>query len=354
MDIVDAATLADAVSSPAALEALTPGPGGGALVVDLRHVPMSATDQVRRALVALAAYPVVVVGVAPGAAGDPATGPAANPAAGSAGGVAGEADVVVGGADEAGEVVAAVEAHPLAATALVVHLRASEPLGVEEALVAESAVYSMLQAGPEHGRWLDGRATAPARTPDDGERVRAERDGRRLTVTLARPAARNAVDAAMQQALVDALLVAADDGVEEVVLRGDGPVFSAGGDLREFGSLADPASAHLLRLARSPARALHRVAGRTTVHVHGACHGAGVELPAFAHRVVAHPGATFTLPEVAMGLVPGAGGTVSIPRRVGRQRTASLALAGRPIDAPTALAWGLVDAVRDLGPQPGT
>jgi len=55
-----------------------------------------------------------------------------------------------------------------------------------------------------------------------------------------------------------------------------------------------------------------------TSGVHGACVGAGMELPAFSSRVVASPDATFRLPEVGMGLVPGAGGTASIPRRVGR------------------------------------
>jgi enoyl-CoA hydratase/carnithine racemase len=50
------------------------------------------------------------------------------------------------------------------------------------------------------------------------------------------------------------------------------------------------------------------------------------------------------LPEVGMGLIPGAGGTVSIPRRIGRHRTAWLALTGNTIDAGTALAWGLADS----------
>ncbi len=77
--------------------------------------------------------------------------------------------------------------------------------------------------------------------------------------------------------------------------------------------------------------------------------GAGVELPPFAGRVVARADATFRLPEVGMGLVPGAGGTVSIPRRVGRQRAAWLALTGSAIDAQTALDWGLVDAINDEG-----
>ena len=55
----------------------------------------------------------------------------------------------------------------------------------------------------------------------------------------------------------------------------------------------------------------------------------------------------FELPETGLGLVPGAGGTVSIPRRIGRQRTAWMALSGARLDASTALRWGLVDEVRD-------
>jgi enoyl-CoA hydratase/carnithine racemase len=62
--------------------------------------------------------------------------------------------------------------------------------------------------------------------------------------------------------------------------------------------------------------------------------------------VVVEGDAWFELPEVGMGLVPGAGGTVSLPRRIGRQRTAWLALSGARLDADTALAWGLVDEIR--------
>ena len=79
--------------------------------------------------------------------------------------------------------------------------------------------------------------------------------------------------------------------------------------------------------------------------MHGACVGAGTELPAFAAHVLARPDATFQLPEVPMGLIPGAGGTVSLPRRIGRQRTAYLAITGSAIDAATALAWHLVDRI---------
>jgi enoyl-CoA hydratase/carnithine racemase len=83
------------------------------------------------------------------------------------------------------------------------------------------------------------------------------------------------------------------------------------------------------------------------VRLHGACVGAGIELPAYAHRVVAAPDTRILLPEVAMGLIPGAGGTVSIPRRIGRWRTLFLALSGDAVDAATALSWGLVDAIAD-------
>jgi enoyl-CoA hydratase/carnithine racemase len=68
-------------------------------------------------------------------------------------------------------------------------------------------------------------------------------------------------------------------------------------------------------------------------------------MAAFAHHVVAHPETRLGLPEVGLGLVPGAGGTVSVSRRIGRQRCAALALACDTIDAPTAHRWGLVDAV---------
>ena len=98
-----------------------------------------------------------------------------------------------------------------------------------------------------------------------------------------------------------------------------------------------------MRSTRNAARLLAACAARVRAEVHGACIGAGVELPAFASHVVAHKDAFFQLPELQMGLVPGSGGTVSLPRRIGRQRSAYLALSGHRLDAKTAQAWGLVD-----------
>ena len=177
-----------------------------------------------------------------------------------------------------------------------------------------------------------------------------ERDGPRLSITLNRPEVHNAYNAAMRDALCDALAIAvADDSIGEVQMLGAGPSFCSGGDLAEFGTFSDPVSAHLIRTTNSPALLLGCLADRVTAHMHGSCVGSGIELPAFAATVLADPASTFRLPEVAMGLIPGAGGTVSIPRRIGRMRTGWLALSGRPIDAATALAWGLVDRLVPLG-----
>jgi len=82
-------------------------------------------------------------------------------------------------------------------------------------------------------------------------------------------------------------------------------------------------------------------------HLHGPVAGSGIELAAFAGRVVADGSTRISLPEVGLGLIPGAGGTVSLPRRIGRHRTLRLALEPGSVDAATALAWGLVDEVTD-------
>ena len=119
----------------------------------------------------------------------------------------------------------------------------------------------------------------------------------------------------------------------DVVIDGAGPAFCSGGDLNEFGTLADPAAAHLLRVGRNAGRAIHDLGERVTVVVHGSVRGRR-RRAARLRRTGRRPAdATFRLPEVSMGLVPGAGGTVSLPRRIGRQRTALLALTGPALDA---------------------
>lgn len=150
----------------------------------------------------------------------------------------------------------------------------------------------------------------------------------------------------MRDALIEVLRVpAADPDVTEVVIEGAGTDFCSGGDLDEFGTSHDPSVAHAVRSTRHAGTALAAISDRCSVRVHGACVGAGTELAAFAGRVAAAPNTVFRLPELSMGLVPGAGGTVSVPRRIGSPRTAWLALSGESLSAETALGWGLVDDI---------
>ncbi|MHB8670790.1 MAG: enoyl-CoA hydratase/isomerase family protein [Acidimicrobiales bacterium] len=250
-------------------------------------------------------------------------------------------------------VVSAIQDHPQAALVLVQILRRGPSTGsVTDGLVAESLAYSTLQGGGEFASWLATRppgpdAGTPTAAPEDRPVVVVERLDSSIRLRLNRPEVHNALGVEMRDALVEALrALHAEPDARPVVLCGEGPSFCSGGDLREFGTLRDPATAHVVRTTRSPAAWMAALAPRLVAEVHGACVGAGVELAAFGGRVVAAPDAAFWLPELAMGLIPGAGGTVSLPRRIGRQRTALLALTGDAIDAGTALEWGLVDEIR--------
>jgi len=240
---------------------------------------------------------------------------------------------------------AVVSAQPAAASVCAQVLRLSPALPFDGALAVESMAFSMLLASQAFGEW---RAARPVRSRGDDheERVGVTLDDCGLRIELARPEVRNAFDAPMRDALADALAFALEHpDAPPVTLTGQGPCFSAGGDLDAFGSAPDAALAHLIRTLRAPARLAHALGARLTVEVHGACVGAGIEIPAAAARVVARGDATFRLPEVAMGLIPGAGGTASLPRRIGRHRAAWLAISGETLDAEAALAWGLVDSV---------
>jgi enoyl-CoA hydratase/carnithine racemase len=220
-------------------------------------------------------------------------------------------------------------------------------LPVASGLVAESTAYSMLLAGAEFARWRRARPVRVAPPPGD-EPVLVRREGDVLDVRINRPERHNAFDRFVRDGLADAFDRAlADPSIVEIHLSGNGPSFCSGGDLDEFGTSADVTTAHLVRLDRSVAARVHRRRAATRVRLHGGCIGAGIEIPSFAGHVTATPDAFFQLPELAMGLVPGAGGTVGITRRIGRWRTAYLGLTGERIDRTRALEWGLVDAGTD-------
>jgi enoyl-CoA hydratase/carnithine racemase len=241
------------------------------------------------------------------------------------------------------------ERWPHASTVCDDVLRAVDPTAPALAsVVTESLAYSTLQAGPEFARWLDERG--PARMPDIADPVQVHRDGDILRIRFNRPQRHNAFSTDARAALLETLAVAQlDPSVTGIMLSGNGPSFCSGGDLAEFGTFADPASAHLARTRHSPALALDalaaRLGGACRAEVHGRVMGSGLEMAAFCGWVEAHDDSMFGLPELALGLIPGAGGTVSITRRIGRWRTGYLVLSGHAIDADTALAWGLVDAI---------
>jgi enoyl-CoA hydratase/carnithine racemase len=338
---IDAPAFRDLLADPAATESLSAVTGSPQVVVEVSDASGG------RALAGLdcGALPVVVIVVArdprwlPGAAFAAADvmltedESASSPFAAPPGGVQAGLDALS----------SALSASPVAGTALSLLLRSSAALTGPAALIAESATYSALQEGAEFHRWRAGR---PTREPEAGsDRVLLERSGSVLRITLSRPDRRNAVDWRMRDALTAALQTAARESDLRIVLAGAGPDFCAGGDLDEFGSRPDPATAHLVRLTRSPALLLDRLSARTTAYVHGACLGAGVELPAFAGRVVAAPDTRVALPELSFGLIPGAGGTVSLTRRIGRWRAAFLGLSGVSLTAEQALRWGLIDVI---------
>jgi len=331
VEVQSPSALERALSDPACFERWSPLAGAPALVVDAAGLCTPAAGLPDRPRLRLEQLPVVTVGLgAPPGEAPPES-------------LAAALDLTVSDRSQLDPLLDAIRRTPLASLCLVQLLRQTERRSIHEGLLAESWVYSTLQAGPEFRRWLSGRTPRKPR-PLAGPAVRAERSGARLRIRLDRPEKRNAFGTEMRDGLCEALLlVLQDDAIEEVWLSGEGPAFCSGGDLDEFGTLPDPATAHAIRCQRHPARLLAACAGRVHAQVHGACVGAGVELPAFCHHVVAVPGAFFQLPEVRMGLVPGAGGTVSLPRRIGRQRTAWLALAGARLDLETARVWGLVD-----------
>jgi enoyl-CoA hydratase/carnithine racemase len=248
-----------------------------------------------------------------------------------------------------GELNRRVQQWPIATATCDDVLRSVDPAGPAlPAVVTESLAYSTLQAGPEFARWLTYRG--PASMPDIADPVQAHRDGGTLYIAFNRPQRHNAFSTDARAALLEALAVAQlDSSVEQVVLTGNGPSFCSGGDLDEFGTFTDPASAHLARTRYSPALALDAITARLgaacRAEVHGQVIGSGLEMAAFCGRVEAAPDTVFGLPELRLGLIPGAGGTVSVTRRIGRWRTAYLVLSGVNLDAHTALAWGLVDAV---------
>lgn len=256
-------------------------------------------------------------------------------------------DVVLPNSQKLSLIAANIQKAPIAAMVLVQHLRVSEGLSLTDALTAESFAYAAVQTGPEFKAWLAGYSKQDLDRADN-DPVKIDMEDGALSLTLNRPDTNNAIGTEMRDALCEALDIAmTDPSITRVNLTGAGRTFSTGGAIEEFGEASDPATAHSVRSLRLPAWKIARLQDKLHVHVGGAAIGAGTEIAAFGSHITASKRAWFQLPELKYGLIPGAGGTASIPRRIGRQRTAYMALTMEKIRAETALNWGLIDAIID-------
>src|SRR5204862_2176423 len=149
-------------------------------------------------------------------------------------------------------------------------------------------------------------------------------------VTLDRPEVLNAYDTAMRDDLHAVLGAANDDPeVRAVVLRGAGPAFSTGGDVREFGTAPSPAVARIVRWRRDVWGRLVSLRAATVAAVHGYAVGGGMEMALLCDLCVAADDARFALPETGLGMIPGVGGTQTLPRKAGPAAALALVLPRR-------------------------
>ena len=150
----------------------------------------------------------------------------------------------------------------------------------------------------------------------------------------------NALSQAVRQGLWDAVgTLDVDPAVEAVVLACAGRTFIAGADVGEFGKPPQPP--HLPDLIAR----IEAAAKPWTAAIHGSALGGGLEVALGCRFRVAAPTAAFGLPEVTLGLVPGAGGTVRLPRLVAPAAAVELVTSGRPVQAAKALELGLIDRI---------
>ncbi len=148
----------------------------------------------------------------------------------------------------------------------------------------------------------------------------------------------NALGARVRRELLVAIETAqADASVQAIVIRGEGRLFSAGADITEFdGPIVEPILPVVIDAIEASAKPV-------VAAVHGAALGGGMEVALGCHYRIASPSAKFGLPEVKIGILPGAGGTQRLPRIVGIATALDLIVSGEPISAARAAEMGLVD-----------
>ncbi len=172
-----------------------------------------------------------------------------------------------------------------------------------------------------------------------------ERRGDICVLTLRRPKKLNALSTALERALGDSLTAKDVLSCRALVIAGEGRAFSAGADVAE---LRDETAASILAYYRETGTVYERFAGLTqptVAAIHGWCVGGGLELALAADFRVADETAVFSLPEVAIGIIPSSGGTHRLVRLLGAARAKELVLLRERVDAQEALRLGLVTEV---------
>jgi enoyl-CoA hydratase len=178
------------------------------------------------------------------------------------------------------------------------------------------------------------------------ELIRSERRGQTALLTLNRPDALNALDRATLEALRVAIAaVREDDAVRALVLTGEGRAFAAGADIAEMRGLSPSGAEAFSRLGHAALGDLEALPIPTIAAVNGFALGGGCELALACDWIYASEKARFGQPEVALGLIPGFGGTSRLVRRVGVAWAKELVLTGDPLRADEALRIGLANRV---------
>ena len=169
------------------------------------------------------------------------------------------------------------------------------------------------------------------------------RQGEIAVVTLDNPPV-NALSHHLREALMGHLKALREDaGVNAIVIACAGRTFVSGADITEFGTPKALASPNLPELCIM----LETMPKPTVAAIHGTALGGGLELALSCHHRVADPKSLLGLPEVKLGLLPGSGGTVRLPRLVGPEKALAMIVSGNPIGAKEAHASGLVDAIAE-------
>lgn len=179
---------------------------------------------------------------------------------------------------------------------------------------------------------------------DTDAAVRYEIDGNLAIITLARADAMNAVNDALRIGMVRACEdAAADPAVRAVLIRAEGDrAFCVGADIKEARPELSQAEARTPPADRDYTTAIAAMTKPVVVAVHGFCLGAGLEIALAGDIRIASPCATFGLPEVNLGLIPGAGGTQRLTNLIGIGRAIDMMLTGERVNAERALDWGIV------------